>query len=184
MHDTPGRLQSLLHELARREQHNPHDELVRLAVRLRGRDACEYCLMPTSGGFQVDHIIPPALWPAYLEGRLRASPVRVTSAGPHHLDNFAWCCSFRNRAKGQRVEYRVGRRVARLFNPRRDRWSMHFVFVHNYLFLAGLTGIGRATAAALGFNDARLDGPLGPRHDAALTGNYPPAWARRRFVLT
>jgi hypothetical protein len=138
--------------------------------------------MPTSGGFQVDHIIPPALWAAYIAGDLRASAIGRIATGPHHVANFAWCCSFCNRAKAQKVEQRVGQRVSRLLNPRRDRWSTHFVFVHNYLFIAGLTAVGRATVLALGFNDARLDGPLGPRHDAILSGNYPPPWASSRLV--
>jgi len=50
--------------------------------------------------------------------------------------------------------------------------------VRRYLFMRGLTGIGRATVDVLGLNDARLEGPLGPRHDAVLVDAYPPAWAR------
>jgi hypothetical protein len=100
--------------------------------------------------------------------------------GPEHLDNFAWCCPFCNVAKGQQVAHRVGRRPFRLFDPRRDRWSEHFTYVHNYLFIVGLPVIGRATEQALRFNDPRLNGPLGARHDAILIGRYPPTWARDR----
>jgi hypothetical protein len=54
--------------------------------------------------------------------------------------------------------------------------------VRSYLFIVGVTGIGRATADALGFNDARPDGPLGARHEAILAGHYPPDWARPWLV--
>jgi hypothetical protein len=155
-----------------------------LAVRLRARDACEYCLLPTSGQFQIDHIIPPALWHDYLAGRLRPIQTASERTGPDHVGNFAWCCPFCNTAKGQQVTHRVGRRTARLFYPRRDRWSEHFVFVHNYLFIVGLPGIGQATEQALRLNDPRLGGPLGTRHDAVLVGRYPPPWARAWIVST
>ena len=180
----PPSLRTLLQELDRYERHDPRDETVRLAVRLRARDACEYCLVPTSGQFQIDHIIPPALWRDYLAGRLR--PIRTASerTGPDHLENFAWCCPFCNTAKGQRVTHRVGRRTVRLFDPRRDRWPEHFVFVHNYLFIVGLPGIGQATEQAHRFNDPRLGGPLGTRHDANLVGRHPPPWARAWIVAT
>jgi 5-methylcytosine-specific restriction endonuclease McrA len=168
----------LLRELARRDRHSSRDELVRLAVRLRARDACEYCLLPNAGGFQLDHVIPPALWDRYLAREFRAVHPRSSDVTAEHLDNFAWSCSACNRAKGQQIEARVGRRTYRLFHPRRQRWSSHFILLHNYLFIVGLTGVGRATTAALRLNDSRLDGPLGPRHDAILAGRYPPSWAR------
>lgn len=50
--------------------------------------------------------------------------------------------------------------------------------------IVGVSGIGRATEAALAFNDARLGGPLGTRHDAILVGRYPPAWAIRWLMAT
>ena len=148
----PG-LDALLRELSGREQHNHRDELVRLTVRLRARDVCEYCLLPTSGEFHVDHIIPGAVWAAYVAGRIRALPPAGAMRGPEHLDNFAWCCAFCNVAKAQQVAYRTGRRLVRLFNPRRDRWSEHFTFFHSYLIIRGITPVGRATQVALAFND-------------------------------
>ncbi|MGH2350117.1 MAG: HNH endonuclease [Chloroflexota bacterium] len=174
----PPRLQALLREIVTRERHDPHDEVVRLVVRLRARDACEYCLLATNSQFQVDHIIPPALWHDYAASRLRYVPCVPGSVGPDHVDNFAWSCAFCNTAKRQQVTYRVGSRTFRLFNPRRDHWPDHFVFFHTYLLIIGLVGIGQATQQLLGFNDSRLSGPLGPRHDAVLSGTYPPSWAR------
>lgn len=171
-----------MRELAGRRRHDPRDDVVRLAVRLIARDACEYCLLPTASRFHVDHVIPPALWDPYTTGRLGIVRPLTGRNGPDHLDNYAWSCPFCNEAKAQQISHRSGRRAYRLFDPRRDRWSDHFVFVHNYLFIVGLPGIGQATEQALRFNDARFGGPLGTRHDAILVGHYPPAWARRWLV--
>ena len=67
-------LEALLSQLRAHERHDPHNADVRLVVRLRARDACEYCLLPTSGKFEVDHIIPARLWTA----------PSVAQAGPRH----------------------------------------------------------------------------------------------------
>ena len=175
-------LAQLLRELARRQRHDPHDERVRLAVRGRARGVCEYCLLPTGGQFQIDHIIPPGRWADYVSGRLRGVRPVPGRAGPDHLDNFAWCCPFCNQHKQQQVARTVGRRTVRLFDPRHDRWHEHFVFAHHYLFIVGVTPVGQATEVALGFNDSRLEGPLGARHDAAMVGRYPPPWARAWLI--
>lgn len=98
--------------------------------------------------------------------------------GPNHLDNYAWACPFCNAAKSDAVDHRLGRRRVRLFHPRRDLWPDHFVFFHDYLFVTGFTAVGRATEAALRFNDARLAGPLGTRHEHIVAGRHPPTWAR------
>jgi hypothetical protein len=75
------------------------------------------------------------------------------------------------------VGYRIDREVQRLFDPRLDRWEDHFVLLHEFLFIVGVSEIGKATERALGFNDSRLYGPLGTRHDAIVVGRYPPIWA-------
>ncbi len=96
-------VRALLRELAGRGHHDPHDETVRLAVRLRARDCCEYCLLTTIGQFHVDHIVPSSLWRAYAVGNL--SPLRPHAGrrGPDHLDNYAWSCPFCNAALGPRA---------------------------------------------------------------------------------
>lgn len=178
----PLPLAALLRELSERERHDPSDDIVRLAVQFRARGACEYCLMPGPGSFQVDHIIPVSRWDAYVTNRLHPVERLPGRRGPDHLDNLAWSCVYCNSAKREQVAHRAGRRAYRLFDPRRDAWTDHFVLAHAYLFIVGPVGIGRATQAALRFNDARLDGPLGPRHQAIVDGRYPPPWARRWLV--
>jgi hypothetical protein len=163
-------------------QHGARDPLVRIAVRLRAGDTCEYCLLRTVGRFEIDHIIPPMRWAEYTAGQVRIAEPRKGRRGPHHLDNYAWSCPFCNAAKSLQLSCRVGRRSYRLFDPRHDSWVEHFGFVHRYLFVVGLTMIGNATINALQMNDARLDGPLGPRHEAILHGRYPPAWARANLA--
>lgn len=171
-------LEALLRHLQTRERHDPHNEDVRLAVRLRARDACEYCLMPTFGKYQVDHIVPARLWASRSIDRISALEPDRHRSGPDHLDNLAWACSFCNLGKGEQITGMSGRRRFRLFDPRRDRWSDHFFYLHRHLLIAGLPGIGKATERALQFNDARPEGPIGTRHEAIVAGRYPPAWAR------
>jgi hypothetical protein len=172
------RLRTLLGYLEEYDRHDPQDSLVRQIVRLRARDACEYCLLPTTGQFQIDHVIPAALWSTYAAGQLRPALVPIAARrGPDHLDNFAWCCAFCNLGKRQQVTYRIGAQTLRLFDPRHDRWMDHFTFANSYLLIVGITPIGVATQRALGLNTGELNGPLGTRHDAILDGRYPPPWA-------
>jgi hypothetical protein len=173
----PQGLRSLLRELATRERHAPRDDIVRLAVRMRARDACEYCLMPTDAQFHVEPVIPPTLWAEYMAGKLRDEPERGRG-GPDHVDNYVWICPFCDRARGQAVEAAVGRETHRLFDPRRDRWAQHFLVLEGTPFICGHSPIGRATEGTLGFNDPRPAGPLVARLEAAAAGLYPPRWAR------
>ena len=47
--------------------HSRRDPAVRQGARL----ACEYCLMPDDGDFEVEHTIPPRRWPAYRQENRR-----------------------------------------------------------------------------------------------------------------
>jgi hypothetical protein len=173
----PIGLQRLFEQLARQPSNDPHDSDVRLVVRARARDACEYCLMPTVSQFQVDHVVPASRWSAFVD---RALPIKPTDAelGPDHLDNSAWSCSYCNSYKGSSVMGRIGRRTSRLFRPRRDVWEEHFVLTDHTLLIRGLTEVGQTTVRVLLFNDARPNGPLAARHAAIVAGIYPPSWAR------
>jgi 5-methylcytosine-specific restriction endonuclease McrA len=170
----PARLRDLLDRVAAAPRHDAHDPLIRQLARLRARDGCEYCLHPTTGQFQIDHVIPKARWRNYGAGRLPALDLPPGRRGPDHLDNYAWSCPFCNGAKHER--YAQG--SVRIFDPRRDHWPDHFAFVNHYLFIVGLTPIGMATQRLLDFNAGELNGPLGTRHDSIVAGIYPPSWLR------
>lgn len=175
---TTASLDDRFKRLAGRARHDPHHREVRLAVRFRARDACEYCLLPTSGQFEVDHIIPLPRWTDYAAGRIRDVQPRPERSRLNHLMNVAWTCRFCNLAKGPHIQHRLGRRSYRLFDPRFDRWEDHFRFLHQYLFIIGITSVGMVTEAALGFNRPTIEGPVGTRHELIVSGQYPPQWAR------
>jgi len=149
-------------------------------VRLRANDACEYCLLPTVGTFNVEHIIPPRLWGDYVAGRLPGIVPHIGRQGPHHIDNYAWSCSFCNGRKKDRVMLGAGRGSARFFDPRFDYWPDHFAFLagSEHLLIEGISPEGRATEIGLGFNEGGTEGPLGTRHVVIVKRIYPPAWAR------
>ncbi len=81
----PPGIERRIASLLRRRVHRQRNDEVRAVVRLRAADACEYCLMPTNTRFHVDHIIPPNLWSAYMEGRLSGVPPLAERQGPNHL---------------------------------------------------------------------------------------------------
>jgi 5-methylcytosine-specific restriction endonuclease McrA len=166
-----------LDRLEQLSTHSSVDPDVRIIVRARARNACEYCLIETNTQFHVDHIVPKSLWLRYLAGSLLLEPLQ-SDREADHIDNFAWSCPYCNQAKGNRVSGRAGRQTSRLFHPRRDRWEEHFFFDDDYLHIRGLSEIGRATEQILGFNDSRHNGPAATRHKAILDGIYPPPWAR------
>ena len=87
MLDAPA-LRQILARLTLLPSHDPTDDLVRLIVQSRARDACEYCLMPTRSLFHVDHIVPSARWAEYLEAE-RLIEQLVSDRGANHIDNFA-----------------------------------------------------------------------------------------------
>src|SRR5579884_3178012 len=92
----PPGLERRIAALQQRPVHNPENREVRAVVRLRARDACEYCLLPTVSLFHVEHIIPPGLWADYVAGRLAGVPPQPDRGGPDHIDNYAWSCPFCN----------------------------------------------------------------------------------------
>jgi hypothetical protein len=72
--------------------------------------------------------------------------------GSEEHENLCWSCHSCNLAKSSNlsgVDPTTGR-VARLFNPRRQRWKWHFNWVGPRL--VGITSQGRATIAVLNIN--------------------------------
>ena len=98
---------------------------------------CEYCLIHRSDAhfsFQVDHIISRK------------------QGGPTKAANLALACLRCNVAKGTDPAAYIGRprRLVRLFHPRTDRWSDHFVLERARI--VSLTEIGEATVRLLALN--------------------------------
>jgi len=180
----PRALRGRITALNRLARHDPLDLMVRDVVRQRAADACEYCLMPTTGKFEVEHIIPKQRWNEYLSGAypgLRRAR-RLALSTPWHIGNFAWCCFFCNSAKGGRPRPRS---EPRLFDPRYDHWPEHFAFspTKGYGVLVGLTPAGAATAHALRFHSGGPEGALAERYTAILRDLYPPPWLRKAYSL-
>jgi hypothetical protein len=110
-------------------------------VRQRANGRCEYCQLPQAAsplGFQIDHVI------ARQHG------------GTWTFGNLALSCPHCNAHKGPNIGSRdpTGRvkGLIPLFNPRRHRWSRHFLWEGPTL--RGLTAIGRATIQVLDMNDS------------------------------
>lgn len=110
-------------------------ELRRL-VAARASRRCEYCLIHESDTFmgcQVDHILSEK------------------HGGQTTADNLAYACTFCNRSKGSDIAtLDEHEQLTRLFHPRLDRWTDHFVFQEARI--QPLTAVGFGTARLLGFN--------------------------------
>lgn len=108
-------------------------------VRERARGLCEYCRLPQAVyplTFEIDHIIAEQ------------------HRGKTQFANLCLACPRCNKNKGPNIsgiDYTT-KRLTPLFNPRRDRWSDHFVWQGSRL--KGLTPIGRVTIDVLGINHA------------------------------
>lgn len=129
---------------------------LRRIVEARASYLCEYCQVhedDTYLGCQVDHII------AEKHGGLTVS------------DNLAYACTFCNRNKGTDIASVVPSTgaLARLFNPRVDRWTDHFKV--NGSMIEPQSAIGETTARLLGFNQSER---IRERELLRRIGRYPP----------
>jgi len=139
---------------------------LRRLVAERAEWLCEYCLLherDTFLGCQVEHIIS------------------VKHGGGTVEDNLAYACVFCNRAKGTDIgalSPKTGK-LTRLFNPRADRWSEHFLI--DGPNIVGFTEIGLATAAILQFNivDRILE-----RQSLIRANRFPSVEALRRIGVS
>lgn len=131
---------------------------VRRQVRDRAGNRCEYCQHPASyscAPYVCEHVRP-----------------RVRGAG-NTLAELAWACPGCNSHKYEKThacDPQTGR-IVPLFNPRRQRWSRHFAWSADFLYLHGRTAMGRATAEALHLNRAEL---VNLRHALLVMGVHPP----------
>lgn len=109
-------------------------------VAQRAANRCEYCRMHQSlqgATFHVEHIVPTA------------------RGGLTELANLAWACPGCNLKKSDRTEVvdPDTNGLVRLFDPRRDNWSEHFVWED--VRIVALTPVDRAMIAAFDLNHPR-----------------------------
>lgn len=134
-------------------------DAVRTRVRASARDACGYCQSPQRlvlGLLEIDHILPTA------------------HGGTDDEENLCLACRMCNAFKGPQthgVDALTGR-LARLFNPRTQRWSLHFHWSTSGLEVVGRTATGRATLAALQLNNVIA---VMVRRSWVAAGWHPPA---------
>lgn len=117
------------------------DQALRLLVRRRAGEVCEYCRLPQAASqyvrFHIEHI------------------VARQHGGVSEADNLALACGFCNFQKGPNIASlapETGKLVP-LFHPRRDVWSAHFTWKGT--LIVGQSAIGRATVQLLAMNDWR-----------------------------
>jgi hypothetical protein len=112
---------------------------LRMQIRQRAGDRCEYCQMPqhaTVLPHEVDHI--------------RSQK----HGGPSIAENLCWACALCNSFKGTDVASFVpgSSEIVRLFNPRIDPWDEHFHWQDHILH--GKSAIGAVTIALLRINQS------------------------------
>jgi 5-methylcytosine-specific restriction endonuclease McrA len=110
---------------------------LRRLVSRRAAGRCEYCLLHEEDSFyahQPDHVI------ALKHGGLTIK------------NNLAWACHRCNRRKGTDIASvdPTTKRIVRLFNPRRDKWSDHFRVERGRII--PLTPVGEVTVFLLKLN--------------------------------
>lgn len=110
---------------------------LRRQVIARAERSCEYCRLPSDWvaiAHHVDHVIA------------------LKHGGTTTIENLAFACFDCNIGKGSDIAAidPLSYDMVRLFNPRIDRWSDHFVVDDNQII--GQTAIGRASVQLLGFN--------------------------------
>jgi hypothetical protein len=116
-------------------------EEVRRRVREQANDRCGYCQCMQKyvlGILEIDHTIPRS------------------AGGTDDEENLWLACRLCNSYKGIQTHCRdpITNRKVKLFNPRRQEWSRHFVWTQDGIYIKGLTVTGRATVIALQMNNS------------------------------
>ena len=114
-----------------------HAASLRRIVRQRADEHCEYCQLAQASfplvSFHVEHV------------------VAKQHGGSDDHENLCLSCHWCNLFKGPNLSSMVEGKLTRLFNPRSDSWSEHFVALDG--IIQGLTEIGIATVTLLNMND-------------------------------
>ena len=117
---------------------------IREAVRKRANSICEYCHSfeeGSTGRFTMDHLLPQSLGGRDDEINLALACTRCNSRRYNFIDGFD-------------LETQA---IVRLFNPRRDEWSDHFIWSQDGQRIIAVSSIGRTTLIRLDMNDDRHD---------------------------
>lgn len=136
---------------------------LRRRVAKQARYCCGYCLtqeLVIGRPMELDHLIPRSVGGATSE------------------DNLWLACSLCNEHKSNRVwvtDPEIGNEV-RVFNPRKQPWHDHFIWAEGDTRIDGITGVGRATVAALQLNRPSL---VLARRLWVAAGWHPPAFHKR-----
>lgn len=115
------------------------DEAIKEQVQERAGGRCEYCHLSEAHvltPFQVEHVI-----------------AKQHRSGDT-LGNLAYACLRCNLCKGPNlagIDPKT-KRLTRLFNPRRHRWSKHFRW--QGAIIIGKTAVGRTTVDVLAMNES------------------------------
>ena len=131
---------------------------LRRRVAENARHLCEYCrsqLAFSSQPFAIEHIFP------------------LARGGKTVFDNLAFACQGCNGLKTTHTEGRdpVTREDVGLFHPRRQKWSEHFAWSDDFMFIVGRTPTGRATVEELELN---REGCINLRRALYAVGEHPP----------
>lgn len=127
-------------------------------VREASKNRCGYCLTPqslTSHKLEIEHIRPKS------------------KGGASEKENLCLACRHCNLHKSSKIfgfDVISGKR-AKLFNPNKQKWSIHFIWNESKNLIIGKTACGRATIYALKMND---DLQTTARKIWKLTGLFPP----------
>ncbi|MBW4581692.1 MAG: HNH endonuclease [Tildeniella nuda ZEHNDER 1965/U140] len=116
---------------------------LRNQIGVSDRNQCCYCLtQAVNSGIDLsfDHILPRS------------------KGGETTFDNVCLACRACNEFKSDLTEFAdpLTEAVVLLFNPRRQKWTDHFVWSEDGIRMEGLTTIGRATVVALQMNRATI----------------------------
>mgnify|MGYP006336813027 FL=1 len=115
-------------------------EQVKARIRAQAQNRCGYCRslqMYVLGILEIDHIIPKAV------------------GGTDDEENLWLACSLCNNYKGTQTDALddATQMRVKLFNPRNQQWSEHFVWSEEGTEIRGLTDCGRVTVTALQLNN-------------------------------
>ncbi|MEM6319476.1 MAG: HNH endonuclease [Bacteroidota bacterium] len=127
-------------------------------VFIRAKHRCEYCQCRADTAletFEIEHILAVAL------------------GGSDALSNLALACRGCNSRKAMRVWIidKITQQKIALFNPRKDKWKVHFEWSTDFLQVIGKTATGKITVEALQLNRV---GVANVRKLMVLGGIHPP----------